>query len=292
MKDNYEILSPIVSRSKCSVFMGRFENKKVAIKIFPEEGAFLREVEATKLLQYTPLISPQCYYYGQVESGYALMYEWIYGVSALDKMNSIQPSERIAFIDKLGHLHALFHNCTARAISVNQYEPSVFKMNFDTPWKNVIENKLCKWIKPISSIYYDQIGGQKIFDEILKDLETSEPSDQATLIHCDFLLRNLLVNEEGKIFIIDFDTCLIGDPVYDICKILWADFGGYKSNTSLRYINAWKAHTTIGYRPELLRLYIIITCIAALSWLSKYGNVSYENKRFGESAIKQIRRLL
>ena len=289
---NYEILNPIVSRSKCSVFEGKFENMPVAIKIFPKKKEFLRELEAIKLLQDAPFVAPRCYYYGKIEAGYALMYEWINGVNAIQKMNSISPHDKIEFVEKIGHLHSQFHNCTINAISENLYDSSIFKMKFNTPWEDVIKNKLSKWIQPISSIYFNQIGGQKIFDTILKELETSELSYKNTLIHCDFLLRNIIVNEEGKIFIIDFDTCLIGDPVYDICKILWADFGGHKSDASVQYINAWKEHSSITYRSDLLRLYIIITCIAALSWLSKYGNESYENKLFGKNAIQQIRSLI
>jgi aminoglycoside phosphotransferase (APT) family kinase protein len=87
----------------------------------------------------------------------------------------------------------------------------------------------------------------------LLEAARAAPKIPRTIVHCDYLFRNLIIRSSNAV-IIDFGTALIGDPRYDLAKLVWCDLDASQGELSSRFVRSWAAGTGVAVVPELLSL--------------------------------------
>jgi aminoglycoside phosphotransferase (APT) family kinase protein len=114
----------------------------------------------------------------------------------------------------------------------------------------------------------------------------TEPA-RVTLLHCDFALRNVLCDPTSRqvVGLIDFATALVGDPIYDLAKMTWADFGRDEPRLRAALCRGWAEGAGAGPGADAdavagadaaiddarLRLYEAIQGLAAVAWVDRRG---------------------
>lgn len=102
-----------------------------------------------------------------------------------------------------------------------------------------------------------------IADRITRWLTDNMPAEDANmcLIHCDYGLHNVLVQDRKVSGVVDWESCRIGDPAEDLAWILHGNFPGITSEK----IAAWYEEFT-GYRISeyRLRYYNVMLCLKFL----------------------------
>ena len=122
-----------------------------------------------------------------------------------------------------------------------------------------------------------------------KDLR--EPK-QLSLLHCDYIGRNLLATSCNKISgVLDFEAARIGDAVYDLAKMVWVDIDFSDLELRNAFLQGWE----ITYGEEVPQreflCYVGIQCLAAIAWTDKNAPIE-GNTIFRASAIRALRIVL
>lgn len=288
---NFIILS---DRTNVSVAKGVYKGNKVAIKIFAMKEAWEREVECYKLLSQKQASVPSIVDEVQIDSCFIMIQEWIDAV-ALDQVYRSLPTEKQNQIIRqsgecIAQIHfALSHQEIAKSKFWNRMEFN----NFDKySWNEYIYAQYEKWSNRIKFKDSDHLVGlNRIINDIGKRIFKLRNPQRITLLHCDFIFRNLLVNIETNELeaIIDFENVLIGDPLYDLAKITWVDLNIRKDQQQISaLISGWEKHSEVSFDNDIFGTYQALHAIAAISWVDKQTEVLENSAVFRERAVQTL----
>ena len=151
-------------------------------------------------------------------------------------------------------------------------------------WPGLLGSQVEKWLSRLSPATLGAIGGAGAVEALLERLRAA-PDDRRTVVHCDYLFRNLIVRPCGTAVVIDFGTALAGDPRYDLAKMVWSDLDG-RGELAAHFIRTWRERSRLEAPDELLHLYVRCHCLAAMAWVDKQPSPAGSDRAFRDLAMK------
>ena len=137
-------------------------------------------------------------------------------------------------------------------------------------WKNFLEGYVTTKTLP-SSLFKvcDPMSLDRFLTYIQKSLSEIHFGDSVSLVHNDLNAGNILVQKDLKIFVIDYEWWIFGDPLKDLSKMIWyfrqfPDFGKIFRAT---YINEFGE-----FDENILKFYFAVDI---LNHLSQYEALIY-----------------
>ena len=130
----------------------------------------------------------------------------------------------------------------------------------------------------------------KIIHDIQQFLVTIPEPHILGIIHGDFVLRNIVFRRDLASIagIIDWDVALLGDPVYDLAKITWADLDPTDAASRQALLQGWQKSTGWEMDPIIFAYYEAIQAIAALAWISKQSPTTSNLEYFRQRALRAL----
>lgn len=218
-----------VLSSKPGTFVGRFLDRDADrlryIKYFEESRVAFREWAVFEALPID-FPAPHAVSMFPVGDGHCIVTEVWSDAPALD-FTAVRCGDRATeYVRQAARLLANFHSASLGAIDA--IVDSRIELNFSEPltWRSVLTSQLIKWSSRLQCADDAvRLSIATIFEKL--DILDIKYTDLA-VIHGDFVWRNIVPLRPGCITlgVLDFETCLVGDPVYDLsksCGLSWMD---------------------------------------------------------------------
>ncbi|MFD1121448.1 phosphotransferase family protein [Methylophilus flavus] len=284
-------LELVIQRRGGYVYKGVFNHKVVYIKLSTELAPFKREVE---VLQAIPEAAsfPQLIAHSEWQGWHARVISEVPGVPLSHVLPTIQnDAERICLIETCGRLLASFHQAFR--------EPEISKLHFwhkddqaqsKLPqWQSYIQLLVNKWV---GRIRFTEPDTQLNLEHAVKTIvalsaQIPEPKTKS-ILHCDFVGRNIIVDSQSLVGLIDFEEVQIGDPAYDAAKFVWATLDWQNQQETSAFYKAWARAYDAPQDWHLFHIYIAIQSIAAIAWCDKNTLDTSENADFRTNAVKTL----
>lgn len=181
------------------------------------------EYKALQYLYHTELPVPKPYaFYVENESRWLLM-DYIEGISLreyLSKEPNLKDKEKV--ISNFGLCLKKIHECTC----------PIELLNDEEPWLDTM------LIKAEYNLTHFDVDGT---EERLKRLKEVRPKPvENTLIHGDFTIDNVLVNECNVVGVIDWSGAAYGDPRYDVALAIRPKYNAFDNERDKEiFLNAY-----------------------------------------------------
>lgn len=194
------------------------------------------------------------------DDGVYSLYSWIDGEDARTALRHLSLKNQYDYGAKAGRIQSILHTLPAP---------------LDTPkWETRYNTKLDVKLEKYKTCPYKYKNGDMLIDYVVSNrhLLANRPS---TYQHGDYHVGNMMIGNDGKLYIIDFfDRNDFGDPWEDIKPITWdvavspafanGRINGYFSNNIP--IDFWR----------LLALYVCAGILSSLPWAVPFGNSEVE----------------
>lgn len=152
-------------------------------------------------------------------------------------------------------------------------------------WPQLLTAQVGKWLSRISPETLEILGGSEQMARLLAQARAA-PADIRTILHCDYLFRNLIIRSPEAAVIIDFGTALVGDPRYDLAKLVWCDLDGLGGELSTRFVRSWAERMRLKVPSNLLSLYVCCHSLAAVAWVEKQPSPTPADTSFRKLALE------
>lgn len=284
MINYFDIIS---SRTDANVAVGELDGRKVAVKTFTDERAFNREAGALEVLNRTGAPVPLMIWSGSDRGKFKIVQDWVEGEPGLHAFRAASDDGRMSMTRTAGFTLGLFGSAT-RGIGQKDAAFMQFVKNADgarLDWPSLLGSQLRKWRSKLTPQTISQLGGEATIDA-LERWSTAAYHGPSSLIHCDYLFRNVIFGRSGEATIIDLGAAMVGDPQYDLGKIVWRDFRGLDSEASSAFIAAWSQASGIPVSLERLQTYVACHCVAALAWVDKQRALKETDEEFRRLALR------
>ncbi|RKG43751.1 MULTISPECIES: phosphotransferase family protein [Acinetobacter] len=298
MKNLYELknkiqektLNLVTQRNGSSVYQGQFFQEKVFIKIAKNREAndrYCEILEALKNFALTPKVLNKFEWDGSS----VLVMSAIEGTQFDQIFKNCTRDQKIYFFKAAGRYLGELH----REIP----ETFLFNMRFWQDrdglstqrilWSQQLELMISKWMSRVNPLSLDYHEFSYQLNELLKYSKAlSEPS-QLTLLHCDYIGRNILVDSKNQISgVIDFDAARIGDAVYDLAKIVWVEIDFSDLELRNAFLDGWGCTYKQRVPKVNFLFYVGIQCLAAIAWTDRNPSSDGTNTIFRASAIRTL----
>lgn len=276
------------------MYQGESSQGAVFVKIAKNFSVNDRYCEILEALTDFPL-TPKVLNKFEWEGSSAIVMNAIEGTQVDQVLKNCTRAQKISLLRvaglSLGDLH--------RAIP----QTRLFKMRFwqdrdglsahSVLWGQQLELMVSRWmsrINPLSSDYHEFSDQLNELRQYSKNL--CEPT-HISLLHCDYIGRNILADSDNRISgVIDFEAARIGDAVYDLAKIVWADIDFSDLELRNAFLEGWE-YTYKQAVPRMKFLYYVgIQCLAAIAWTDKNHSSDDADPIFRASAIRTLRTVL
>ena len=136
------------------------------------------------------------------------------------------------------------------------------------PWEETYLNKVETKVASFKTSEI-KLENQDLMLAEIKSLTSLLTCRPLALQHGDFHIGNMVVNQEGKLFVIDFDRIDYGDPFEEFNRI---HFCASKSPAFANgMIHAYFDNQVPNEFFKLLKLYVMTNQVSAISWSKAYG---------------------
>ncbi|HEX8380839.1 MAG TPA: phosphotransferase [Allosphingosinicella sp.] len=280
------ILREISRHGGASVAEGLFRGARAAVKVFSSEAGFSRECGALAAAAATGAPVPALLWTGRHDGRPTMVQQWIEGTPGTAAFRASRGEDRKALV----RLAAITHAEMCRAALAAPAPDFAFMAHVKgvgteaSGWSGLLASQVEKWLSRLSAATLDSIGGAAAVEE-LAGRAGGAPNALRTVVHCDYLFRNLIVRPCGSAVIIDFGAALAGDPRYDLAKIVWSDLDG-RGELAAHFVQSWVERSGVEAPAELLDLYICCHCLAAMAWVDKQPSPGGGDAAFRELAIR------
>lgn len=229
---------------------------KYLLRISPIEQYDRKKNEYERMGQVANLGVPMCkpIEFGVCGDGVYSIQSWIYGVDAEDVMSSMPEGKQYAYGIEAGQILHKIHSIPAPATQ-EDWEPR---------FNRKIDNKIKKYGE--CSIKYE--NGQTFIDYINKNRHLLKDRPQVYQ-HGDYHIGNMMLDQKGQLYIIDFNRSDYGDPWEEFNRIVWCaqKVPLFASGMVNGYFD--------GYPPpefwKLLALYISSNTLSSVYWAIPFG---------------------
>ncbi len=282
------ILREISRHSGATVAEGLFGGARAAVKVFGSEDGFRRECGALEAAAAAGAPVPALLWAGRHDGRPTMVQQWIEGIPGLAAFRASRGEDRRALVRLAATTHA--EMCRAALAAP---EPD-FAFMADVKgagagahgWPGLLASQVEKWVSRLSPTSLDSIGGAEAAERVV-GLARAAPDALRTLVHCDYLFRNLIVRRSGTAVIIDFGTALAGDPRYDLAKMVWRDLDG-RGALAAHFVETWAEQSGIEVPAELLDLYVACHCLAAMAWVDRRASPRRPDAAFRDLAVRSF----
>lgn len=138
-------------------------------------------------------------------------------------------------------------------------------------WKEYILNTLATYEEKITRSSLDSILFKKVFEfehSILGSLPNI--SDETVILHNDLNTSNIIVNDDGNMYLIDFERWTVGDPLKEISKLIWWFRKDKKSGDYILF-NLFERELK-QYEYDLLKAYFLLDILFHFSLYDTLSN--------------------
>ncbi|MNH55030.1 Phosphotransferase enzyme family protein [compost metagenome] len=203
-------------------------------------------------------------------------------------------TEKISLLKSAGSTLGSFHRTinSSRLFKMRFWQARDSASEIPILWNEHLELMISKWMSRLDPLKPDyQEFSHELGELVLYYKALREPT-QFSLLHCDYIGRNLLATSCNKISgVLDFEAARIGDAVYDLAKMVWVDIDFSDLELRNAFLQGWE----ITYGEEVPQreflCYVGIQCLAAIAWTDKNAPIE-GNTIFRASAIRALRIVL
>lgn len=159
------------------------------------------------------------------------------------------------------------------------------------PWRSHLLALLDKWRGRIKFGAAEKaLGLEEYMSRVRKAVQSLPEPDCPTLLHGDYTFWNLLLDRgKGNLLgVIDFGNGTIGDSLYDLAKMTWADLSDEQLQG--QFCAAWEVAAREAIDYERLAVYHAIEVIGAVAWVDKQPEPAAEDLRFRQQALEVVAR--
>jgi aminoglycoside phosphotransferase (APT) family kinase protein len=136
-------------------------------------------------------------------------------------------------------------------------------------WAPYVELQARKWRSRLRLTEADdRTGVSTAVAEVFRLLAETELDDRLDLIHGDYTTRNVLFEPGGQRVsgIVDYETAMIGDGLYDLGKTVWLDMPIDDEDARRALAQGWESTSQRVASDRLLAVYAGVQCLAAMAW--------------------------
>ena len=232
------------------------EGSKYLLRVSPIEEYERKKNEFDLMKKVAALEVPMCLplEFGLCDGGVYSIQSWIEGVDAEAEAENLSCEEQYLYGVKSGKILKKIHTIPAPPDIEN--------------WEEFFNRKIDRKIKAYENCSLKYENGQVFLDYINthRHLLANRPR---TYQHGDYHVGNMMIGENRKLYIIDFNRCDFGDPWEEFNRIVWCAQamplfakgmvdGYFDSNVPFAF---W----------ELLALYISSNTLSSLPWAIPFG---------------------
>ena len=232
------------------------KGEKYLLRISPADRAQRRKAEFQRMQQVAALRIPMCLpvEFGSCDAGVYALQSWIDGEDAEQVIPKLADGKQYAYGWQAGEYLRKIHSLPAPA---------------NTPdWAARFNAKIDRKITMYESCPLKYTGGEKMLQYLASNRHLLENRPQSYQ-HGDYHIGNMMIDNTGKLVIIDFDKDDYGDPWEEFNRIVW-------SAQAAPFFAAGVVDGYFGGRVpkafwDLLALYICSNTLGSLPWAIPFG---------------------
>ena len=217
--------------------------------------------EFNMMKQVSALGVPMCHpiEFGVSDEGVYSIQSWIDGEDAEDIIPTLSDTERYVYGLESGHILRRIHSIPAPATQED--------------WETRFNRKMDYKIKKYTECPLKYENGQAFIDYINENRHLLKGRPQ-TYQHGDYHIGNMMIDSNGKLYIIDFNRNDYGDPWEEFNRIVW---GAQKSPIfASGMVNGYFDSDVPLEFWKLLALYISSNTLSSLPWAIPFGTDQIE----------------
>lgn len=288
-----ETLSLVTHRDGATVYKAQTTQGEVFVKAYTRKVDNDRYCEILNELKAFSL-GPKLLNKFEWENYSIVVMSALEGQSVNNILKNCSRTEKLLLLksagSSLGSFHRAINSC--RLLEMNFWKGRDNSSEDPNLWSEHLKLMTSKWmsrIDPSKADYQEFSYELNVLLSYCKDLR--EPK-QLSLLHCDYIGRNLLATSNNKISgVLDFEAARIGDAVYDLAKMVWVDIDFSDLELRNSFLQGWEMTYGEEVPQREFLCYVGIQCLAAIAWTDK--NKSMEgNTMFRSSAIKTLKIVL
>jgi aminoglycoside phosphotransferase (APT) family kinase protein len=279
------ILREISRHPGATVAEGVFEGRRAAIKTFSSYNGFRRESGALAAMARAgaPVAHPM--WAGAYGDRHVLIQSWVDGTPGLDAFRAARGADRAELVELAAATHAHLCRAALDGPGLGQHVVEALTGSRADAWPQILAAQVGKWLSRVSLESLSLLGGGERLARLLEAARAA-PAEPHTIVHCDYLFRNLIIGSPKAAVVIDFGAALMGDPRYDLAKLVWCDLDGSEGELAGRFITAWVERTGLAAAPELINLYVCCHSLAAVAWVDKQSSPTLADSDFRRRALQ------
>jgi len=283
----------VTHRDGATVYKAQTTQGDVFVKMYTHKVDHERYCEILDELRALPL-APKLLNQFEWENYFVVVMSALEGQPVNNILKNCSRTEKLLLLksagSSLGSFHRAINSC--RLFEMNFWKGRDNSSEDPTLWSEHLKLMTSKWMSRIdpSKADYQKFSYElNVLLSYCKDLR--EPK-QLSLLHCDYIGRNLLATSNNKISgVLDFEAARIGDAVYDLAKMVWVDIDFSDLELRNSFLRGWEMNYGEEVPQREFLCYVGIQCLAAIAWTDK--NKSMEgNIMFRSSAVKTLKIVL
>lgn len=211
LKFNFMSLTPITKgwsgdKKYCVI---RVDGRKYLLRISPSDHYNRKKVEFEMMQRVAALGVPMCQpiEFGTCDEGVYSLQRWIDGKDAEEKLPLLSDTEQYTYGLEAGRILKKIHSLP---ISSTQED-----------WEIRFNCKIDRNIRIYSDCQIKYENAQTFIDYINSNRQLLKNRPQCYQ-HGDYHIGNMMIDNDGKLQIIDFDRCDYGDPWEEFNRIVWS----------------------------------------------------------------------
>lgn len=191
--------------------------------------------------------------HGEYHNPYYLLYKWIEGYEAKEILPTLTLEEQYELGLEAARLLKAIHTIPG----ANQFG-----------WRDFFLKKIERKKSMYLNCEYKYDNDQCLFN-VIEKYENRIIDKPVVYHHGDYHVGNMVIDEKGKLWIIDFDRCSIGAPFEEFNRISWC------VNTSEAFSRGRVDGYFDGTVPidfwKVLSVYIATNILSSLPWAVQFG---------------------
>ncbi|MDP9803116.1 aminoglycoside phosphotransferase family protein [Acinetobacter calcoaceticus] len=288
-----DTLSLVTHRDGASVYKAQTTQGEVFVKAYTRKVDNDRYCEILDELTAFSL-APKVLNKFEWENYFVVVMSALEGQPVNNILKNCSRTEKISLLKSAGSTLGSFHRTinSSRLFEMRFWQARDSASKSPILWNEHLKLMISKWMSRVDPLKPDYQEFSYELSELLlycKDLR--EPT-QFSLLHCDYISRNILANSSNKISgVLDFEAARIGDAVYDLAKMVWVDIDFSDLELRNAFLRGWEmTYGDVVPQREFL-CYVGIQCLAAIAWTDKNKPIE-GNTIFRASAIRALRIVL
>lgn len=237
------------------------EGKSYLLRTSPADKYEKREKTHRFMEAVAKLGVPMCLplEFGECAEGVYSLQSWIEGRDAEEVLRELTPSAVYAYGFEAGVMLKKIHSLKAPEDSED--------------WESYFNRKADKKIKMYEECTLKYENGQAFID-FIKENRHLLKDRPLTYQHGDYHVGNMMIGNDGQLYIIDFDRCDVGDPWEEFNRIVWC--AQKTPPFAAGMVNGYFGCEVPMEFWRLLALYISANTLSSLPWAVPFGEEQIE----------------